>query len=522
MSAQNSIEKIADDMRLPHDGFPSGLPAASNWSREGRVGAGVDTSHQDGGSYKAITAWGQVYADAAGNEAANTRVAIKDLQTWLLSHDGTWSLLQDEERVNGAAYAEDYVDDVSVPADLRDEPDGSQSVKLEEGHNFHFWPGPTNGRVPLDPNDVAGVLTTVDARLVLDDPNGPDDRAEARLMMSVGADYWLDETVGWDQWTTNADIGIGRLRHVGPEWDAFNMTTLSEEELRANPPPIDLGGGAPDYHTPREAGRDALLTLEFEDPDEDGLASLDMATFDSGAVLWGGGVWEEGAFTSEAVDLDGHEEVELSLFAARRVGEGRDEMRVELVSGDEVILLDEFAGAGSELTGSETGQRITESYEALRYDVDPALGEAAVRVSGRVSDGGEALHLDRVAIEGAPRAEERAPEPEGEAPPDEGGADAMEVFGPGEAAVLALAEANAAALVTVADLVDVSGTTASMMVQPLLDGEAVGEAQRIRRPEMEDAQSFEVTADGALFDAVRIADGEGDLTGLAGLQPDLL
>ncbi len=80
---------------------------------------------------------------------------------------------------------------------------------------------------------------TVQARLILDGPSGPDDRAQARYLLDVGADYWQSLTAQWDNWETNGDAAIGRFKYVGSEWRAFNMTTLSGEELQANPPPLD-------------------------------------------------------------------------------------------------------------------------------------------------------------------------------------------------------------------------------------------------------------------------------------------
>ena len=85
---------------------------------------------------------------------------------------------------------------------------------------------------------VAGVLVTTQARLVLDDPNGPDDRDQARYVLGVGADYWLSLAAQWDQWKTNGDVGIGRFRYVTPEWQTYTMSSLDEAELRQNPPPV--------------------------------------------------------------------------------------------------------------------------------------------------------------------------------------------------------------------------------------------------------------------------------------------
>ena len=91
---------------------------------------------------------------------------------------------------------------------------------------------------PLTPN-IAGVYATVQARLIVDNRHLPDDRATARYLFNMGGDYWLNLTAGWDNLRTNRGIAIGRFKYVTGEWQAFNMTTLTEDEIRRNPPPIE-------------------------------------------------------------------------------------------------------------------------------------------------------------------------------------------------------------------------------------------------------------------------------------------
>ncbi|RMG76955.1 MAG: hypothetical protein D6711_02750 [Chloroflexi bacterium] len=228
----NSLQTIIQDMTLPHEGRPHGVPSNFDWALQPRIGMGNNP-----GDFRAFIAWGQVYEAAEGNPATNTRVQLRDIQAYYLSQrDQQWHLLQRSYLVDGAAYREDFAGDDNHPADMRLEADGSVSVKAGNGYNFHFWAA--SGRVAITPDDIAGIFVTVQARLILDDPALPDDRANARYLLSVGADYWLDETVGWQNWETNADVAIGRFRYVTPDWQSFNMTTLTATELSANPPPF--------------------------------------------------------------------------------------------------------------------------------------------------------------------------------------------------------------------------------------------------------------------------------------------
>jgi hypothetical protein len=230
----NSLNAIISDMTLPHEGRPHGVPDSYDWVRGPVIGMG----NKPPTTWHAITAWGQLYEDAAGNPARNTRVQIRRIRTYVLSkQDGKWHLLQSSEGVEGAAYREDFVDDINKKPDLRHEPDGSVAVKAGGGYNFHFWP--QGGRASLDPSDVAGILTTVQARLVVDHPSQPDGRAKARYLLSMGADYWQDRQARWDHFRTNGGMATGRFKYVTVEWRAFNCTTLTGKELRRRPPPFD-------------------------------------------------------------------------------------------------------------------------------------------------------------------------------------------------------------------------------------------------------------------------------------------
>jgi hypothetical protein len=218
-------------MTQPHEGSPHGVPPSYDWATKPRLGLGNNP-----GSFKAITAWGQLYEDAKGNPASNTRVQIRYVRTYVMSKSGQWRILQQSKKVEGAAYVEDFAGDVNKPADIRNEPGGSISVTAGDGYNFHFWPP---GRVTIDPQDIGGVFVMVQARLIVADPKLPDDRNKARYLLSMGADYWKDSTATWQpDGSANGDVGIGRFKYVRKNWQGFGMTTLSWQQLDMNPPPI--------------------------------------------------------------------------------------------------------------------------------------------------------------------------------------------------------------------------------------------------------------------------------------------
>lgn len=228
----NSLENLIEDVTLPHEGRPMGVPSHYDWVAAPRMGRGNEPRN-----FRALLAAGVVYEDAAGNPATNTRVQIRNVRAFYLSkRDRQWHLLQASESVEGAAFRQDFANNNSQPASMRREPDGGLSVTVSPGHNFHFWRA--GGRSPIDPNDIAGVFTTVQARLIKNDPKRADDRHKARYLLSMGGDYWLDETAPWDHFKTNADIAFGRFKRVTPHWQSFNMSTLPAAALKKNPPPL--------------------------------------------------------------------------------------------------------------------------------------------------------------------------------------------------------------------------------------------------------------------------------------------
>lgn len=234
---RNNLDTVINDMGLLHDAPPHGVPAAWSWANVPRLGLGNNP-----GEWTQFTAWGQIYEAANGNNATNTRLEIKDLEAFYLSRrDNQWHKLQGAMagqsggKLHGARYVEDFANNENRAADTREEPDGGLSVTLDKGHNFHFYPA---ARAEIDPEDIAGVFATARARTIVADPNQPDDRANARYLMNVGADYWLKDA-HWDHLKNNNDAGIGRFKYVTPAWQSFNMTTLSGVALRRNPPPMN-------------------------------------------------------------------------------------------------------------------------------------------------------------------------------------------------------------------------------------------------------------------------------------------
>lgn len=231
----NSLATIIGDMSKPHEAAPEGVPKSYSWSRgptahhlEQVPPAVLDRFH-------AIVAWGQAYPAAQGNPAKNVRVEVRNIKAYeLTKNDLKWHLAQAYTAVIGAAYREDFAGNGNVPINLRKEPDGGVSAKLIPGRNFHFY---APRRAPFDPKNTLGIFTTFQARLIVDNPKLPDDRAKARILAGAGCDVWETLTSKMHG-TAEPGVGIGRFRFLTDKWQSFNLISLTKAQIRKYPPPL--------------------------------------------------------------------------------------------------------------------------------------------------------------------------------------------------------------------------------------------------------------------------------------------
>jgi hypothetical protein len=235
----NVAGQIYNDMIGLNEGNPQGVPA--NWSFA--IGPGLTMGNNAQG-WNAIEAWGAVYVPVQGNLATNTRVNIRNMETYFLSRStNTWLLLQNTSQPDGANYLENFSNDSNVPADIRTEPDGTVSAKPGNGYVFHFYP---SDRASINPNDIGGIVVTIQARLIMDNPAEADDRSIAKYLVGAGADYYPALTGGWPgNASFNPGVGNGKEKYAGTQWRSFSMTTCTLDQLIANPPPVDFTGILP-------------------------------------------------------------------------------------------------------------------------------------------------------------------------------------------------------------------------------------------------------------------------------------
>ena len=217
---------LENDMFLPHEGLPAGVPDYYDWKFGPRLGYGINTPKD----WNAVVAWGQVYADQdqpnPDIDFPLARVHIKDLRLYIYQKDKTWKIIQDIRNPSGASYVEDFANDENKPANKLYEINGGISIQAGSGYNFHFYPDVKN---TLDINNIAGIFVVCKARLI-----GTENYDTLpKYLISIGGDYWRNITAVWkSDWSNNNDIGIGRFKYVTPEWKYFTMHTFSQEEVK--------------------------------------------------------------------------------------------------------------------------------------------------------------------------------------------------------------------------------------------------------------------------------------------------
>jgi hypothetical protein len=266
-SPVNTVDTVISDMSLLNDMALAGVPSGPGWATgPGHVVMGNDPRgsrtpdwwtpanrrYKSKDYWTTVLPWFVVF-DGVGHDASNTRVQIRNLKVFVKRRsDGQWTLVGASTQVSGELYPKHLQGDATRKPDERREPDGSTSVKAPGGNlAYHGW---CCGKLAIDAPDVAAVFVTLQARLVPDHADQPDDRQQARLLIQMGADYYPDRNTPVSAFAPasyNPGVGVSRAKRVTETWRAFNFATLdvgvqdpggaaiSVAEFRSAPPPLE-------------------------------------------------------------------------------------------------------------------------------------------------------------------------------------------------------------------------------------------------------------------------------------------
>jgi hypothetical protein len=215
------------------EGLPAGLPGD-----KGVYGTTTLTPAPSG--FSALTGWGVVYQQAGApvspNAASNT-VQIANFTTYVHLTNGAWVEVQNQAQggIGAAHYLADFSNNANIPLSKQTLPDGSVSLDAPPaGYNDHFWP---TARGTYTPGMVDGVF--VEANMKTNDP-------DANLVAQIGADWWRNSTATYvDGFANNPAVGGNNFVKLTTQWKTLYYTSLSPQQLQADPPPSLLTASPP-------------------------------------------------------------------------------------------------------------------------------------------------------------------------------------------------------------------------------------------------------------------------------------
>jgi len=256
----NSVDLIWEDAFGPNQGDPAGVSAYYD------LFYAAPQTFPLNGSFPKTNGWMELIEGGDGahcsltiNTADNTVVEIGRIASWIYYENGGWEQFDDVAHLSGGTQ-HPYIGDPFVP-DLEGVrnyygcPDTAGQSRLDHmdysvyagntasgnglykpkyGWIFHGW---GNNQVVIDySRNPKAVLVTLFARLVVENPSLPDDRANAHYVIHSGSDRKnMDGST-----TSGGDIGISRWKRVTNEWQPFNFITggWTKDQFIATSPPV--------------------------------------------------------------------------------------------------------------------------------------------------------------------------------------------------------------------------------------------------------------------------------------------
>jgi hypothetical protein len=218
------------------------------------------------GAVSQIQTWTHAYLGPA-HTATNTGVEIRNVCAMVISNDFTWGEMFAGARTAGNYWNGRALLNYEVPPGsvFRLQPDGittfwraaSGTAHSIEGWQIDRFPsaGPPLQTAPYRGvnralmANAAGYLVAMQARLALDDPNGPNDISRAQYLMRIGCDFqtcapdgnrygpggvWRPRYDAFGFPLTAMDVGGGRNAFLqSTEWTTFGWVSIRETAFQA-------------------------------------------------------------------------------------------------------------------------------------------------------------------------------------------------------------------------------------------------------------------------------------------------
>lgn len=212
------------DSRLSHQGILAGIPQYFDWAKNPRLSSISRTK-----SYEAIIGWGH----ALWNDEylfSSDLLQIKNFQFLICyGKERKWLRLQ-SGNITGGQFNTNFKNNEAKKATIQNTINDITTVSFEHGQVFHFWP--KQGRSLLPNEEIHGILTLLEARMV--DKDGKEYRYEplSHFLIGGGADLWKKMNSKWDHFESHTDLGVGRMKYVGPNWTWYGFSNASDSDLK--------------------------------------------------------------------------------------------------------------------------------------------------------------------------------------------------------------------------------------------------------------------------------------------------
>lgn len=203
----NIIDDIKADMLL-NEAELLKAPGNTGWSKRANIDMGAaprgdatpswwqpnDKYYKSAVYWHAITPWFVIYPGTM-HKASNVRVKVTDIKLFVLKRSSnTWQQINADNTDPTWQIHQSHVSPRTAreKVNRRVESDGRISYKLNASLN------PIHGGIhkyEIYGPDVKAVYAQLTSELILDDPDKTDDRAQAQLLLSVGADYYPEADI---------------------------------------------------------------------------------------------------------------------------------------------------------------------------------------------------------------------------------------------------------------------------------------------------------------------------------------
>ncbi|MBS1631801.1 MAG: hypothetical protein JST10_04410 [Bacteroidetes bacterium] len=185
-------------------------PAGAGWAAGAYIGMGSaargdatptwwrpnNLTYKSSTGWNAMVPWFVIYP-GVGNAASNARVKVYGMLVYMLDKTtNKWIKIDtgDGKPTWGSNYDFNLVTWKGA-TNKRVESDGNISYKLSpESYPIHGGFYKMDISKYINPSNIAALFVHVKTQLILDDPMGVDDRASAKILMNIGADYYPSTT----------------------------------------------------------------------------------------------------------------------------------------------------------------------------------------------------------------------------------------------------------------------------------------------------------------------------------------